>query len=153
ILPLSYGGSNGMLTQDNFDAQLWRRYGTSRLARTVCAAPTGAANTALYGKMPSITYQDYPEAALIVLWGVNPSASGIHLVPYVREAQRRGAKLVVIDPRATPLARSADVHLAVKPGTDVAIALAIHRYLFVNGHADEAFLKAHTRGADKLRER
>ena len=95
ILPYSYGGSNGLLTQDNLDATLWRRFGTSRLARTVCAAPTGAANMALYGKMPSVTYQDYPDARLIVLWGVNPSASGIHLVPYVREAQKRGAKLVV----------------------------------------------------------
>ena len=62
ILPFSYGGSNGLLTQDNIDAQLWRRFGTSRLARTLCAAPTGAANQALYGKMPSVTYQDYPEA-------------------------------------------------------------------------------------------
>ena len=114
--PYSYGGSNGLLTQDNSDATLWRRLGTSRLARTVCAAPTGAANLALYGKMPSVTYQDYPEARLIILWGVNPSASGIHLVPYVREAQKRGAKLVVIDPRTTPLARQADVHLAVRPG-------------------------------------
>ena len=108
---------------------------------------------ALYGKMPSVTYQDYPEARLIVLWGVNPSASGIHLIPYVREAQKRGATLVVIDPRTTPLARSADVHLAVKPGTDVAVALAIHRYLFVNGYADETFLRQHTRGAERLRER
>ena len=88
ILPFSYGGSNGLLTQDNLDAQLWRRFGTSRLARTVCAAPTGAANQALYGKMPSVTYQDYPEASLIVLWGVNPSASGIHLVP----VRARGAE-------------------------------------------------------------
>src|SRR5262245_23977685 len=64
ILPYSYGGSNGLLTQDNIDAQLWRRFGTSRLARTVCAAPTGAANMALYGKMPSVTYEDYPEAKL-----------------------------------------------------------------------------------------
>src|SRR5712671_1603786 len=112
ILPYSYGGSNGLLTQDNLDAQLWRRFGTSRLARTGCAAPTGAANMALYGKMPSVTYQDYPEARLIILWGVNPSASGIHLVPYVRAAQKRGAKLVVVDPRTTPLAKSADVHLA-----------------------------------------
>src|SRR4051794_27693611 len=79
VLPFSYGGSNGLLTQDNLDAQLWRRFGTSRLARTVCAAPTGAANQALYGKMPSVVYQDYPEAKLIILWGVNPSASGIHL--------------------------------------------------------------------------
>src|SRR6266851_6799335 len=153
ILPFSYGGSNGLLTQDNLDAQLWRRFGTSRLARTVCAAPTGAANTALYGKMPSITYQDYPEAQLIILWGVNPSASGIHLVPYVREAQKRGATLIVIDPRTTPLARSADVHLAVKPGTDVVVALALHRYLFENGYADDAFLGSHTHGAEMLRER
>ena len=153
ILPYSYGGSNGLLTQDNIDAQLWRRFGTSRLARTVCAAPTSAANMALYGKMPSVTYQDYPEARLIILWGVNPSASGIHLVPYVREAQARGAKLVVVDPRSTPLARAADVHLAVKPGTDVAVALAIHRFLFANGFADETFLRDHTRGADRLRER
>src|SRR3954470_23987578 len=153
ILPFSYGGSNGLLTQDNLDAQLWRRFGTSRLARTVCAAPTGAANAALYGKMPSVTYQDYPEAQLIVLWGVNPSASGIHLVPYLRDAQKRGAKLVVIDPRATPLARSADVHLAVKPGTDLVVALAMHRYLFATGAADAEFLDAHTHNAGKLRER
>ena len=153
ILPFSYGGSNGLLTQDNLDAQLWRRFGTSRLARTVCAAPTGAANMALYGKMPSVTYQDYPEAKLIILWGVNPSASGIHLVPFVREAQRCGAKLVVVDPRSTPLARSADVHLPVKVGADVIVALALHRHLFANGYVDEAFLRAHTRNADKLRER
>jgi anaerobic selenocysteine-containing dehydrogenase len=153
ILPYSYGGSNGLMTQDNFDAMLWRRLGTSRLARTLCAAPTGAANMALYGKMPSVVYEDYPEARLIVLWGVNPTASGIHIVPYVREAQKRGAKLVVIDPRSTQLARAADIHLAVKPGTDVAVALAIHRYLFENGFANDRFLSEHTHNAARLRER
>ncbi len=153
ILPYSYGGSNGLMTQDNFDAKLWRRLGTSRLARTLCAAPTGAANMALYGKMPSVVYEDYPEAQLIILWGVNPTTSGIHLVPYVREAQKRGAKLVVIDPRSTQLARAADIHLAVKPGTDVAVALAIHRYLFTNGFANETFLTEHTRHSERLRER
>ena len=60
ILPYSYGGSNGLLTQDTSDATVFRRLGASRLARTVCAAPTGAANEALYGKMPSIAYEDYP---------------------------------------------------------------------------------------------
>src|SRR5512139_295916 len=95
ILPFSYGGSNGLLTQDTSDATLFRRLGASRLARTVCAAPTGVANLAMYGKMPSITYEDYPAARLIVIWGANPSASGIHLVPYIRDAQRNGATLVV----------------------------------------------------------
>jgi anaerobic selenocysteine-containing dehydrogenase len=153
ILPYSYGGSNGLLTQDNLDATLWRRLGTSRLARTVCAAPTGAANMGLYGKMPSVTYEDYPSARLIVLWGVNPNASGIHLIPFVRQAQRNGATLVVIDPRTTPLARSADVHLAVHPGTDLPVALAIHRFLFTEGFADGTFLRDHTVHADCLQER
>jgi anaerobic selenocysteine-containing dehydrogenase len=153
ILPYSYGGSNGLLTQDNIDAQLWRRFGTSRLARTVCAAPTGAASMAIYGKMAGVVYADYPEAKLIILWGVNPSASGIHIIPFIREAQSRGAKLVVIDPRTTPLSRSADIHLPIKPGTDVAVALAIHRYLFANGHTNDAFLLQHTTGAAALKER
>jgi anaerobic selenocysteine-containing dehydrogenase len=153
ILPFSYGGSNGLLTQDTIDAELWRRFGTSRLARTVCAAPTGAANQALYGKMAGISYPDYPHARLIVLWGVNPSASGIHLVPYVREAQRKGATLVVIDPRKTPLARHADLHIAPRPGTDLPLALAVHRHLFEEGCADLAFLDAHATGVADLRAR
>src|SRR5207248_4957269 len=108
---------------------------------------------ALYGMLPAVTYRDYREASLIILWGVNPAASQMHLIPYVREAQKRGAKLVVVDPRTTALARAADVHLAVKPGTDVVVALAIHRYLFANGFAATEFLHEHTHGADRLRER
>jgi len=153
VLPFYYGGSNGLLTQDTADARLFRRFGASRLARTVCASTTSAANQALYGKMPSVTYEDYAHAELIVIWGFNPSASGIHLVPYIKQAQQHGAKLVVIDPRSTPLARTSDLHLAVRPGTDVAVALALHRYLFEGGLADEDFLADHTTGADRLRER
>ena len=151
ILPYSYGGSNGLLTQDTSDATLFRRLGASRLARTVCAAATGAANQAMYGKMASVTYLDFQDARLIVVWGCNPSASGIHLVPHIREAQRRGAKLIVVDPRTTQLARHADLHLAIRPGTDLPVALAIHRHLFETGGADTQFLAAHTRGGDRLR--
>lgn len=153
ILPFCYGGSNGLLTQDATDAAFFRKLGASRLKRTVCAAPTGAAHLALYGKMASVTYQDYVHARLIVIWGMNPSVSGIHAVPYIREARKRGATLVVVDPRKTPLARAADLHLAVRPGTDLPVALALHRVLFEEGHADQAFLDAHTTGADRLRER
>jgi anaerobic selenocysteine-containing dehydrogenase len=153
ILPFCYGGSNGALTHDGLDALFFRRLGASRLARTVCAAPTGAANLALYGKMPSVTYQDYPHARLIVFWGMNPSVSGIHAIPYLREARENGARIVVVDPRTTPVAKTADLHLSVRPGTDVAVALAIHRFLFEEGFADAAFLAAHAHGADELRAR
>lgn len=153
ILPFCYGGSNGLLTQDTNDAVLFRGFRTSRLARTVCAAPTGAANQGLYGKMPGVTYADYVHARLIVLWGVNPAASGIHLIPYIREARKLGARLVVVDPRTTSLARQADLHLAPRPGTDLPIALAVHRYLFEHGAVDERFLAEHTKGAAELRAR
>jgi anaerobic selenocysteine-containing dehydrogenase len=153
VLPLCYGGSNGMLTQDYADAILFRRLKTSRLLRTVCAAPTGAANMGLYGKMASVVYQDYPSARLIVIWGVNPGASGIHIMPYLKEARDNGSTIVVIDPRATGIARQADIHLPVRPGTDLAVALAIHRHLFETGRADLDFLARHTTGAESLRER
>jgi anaerobic selenocysteine-containing dehydrogenase len=153
VLPLCYGGSNGMLTQDYADAILFRRLNASRLLRTVCAAPTGAANMGLYGKMASVVYQDYPLARLIIIWGVNPGASGIHIMPFLKEAREKGATIVVVDPRATGIARQADIHLAVRPGTDLVVALAIHRHLFETGRADQAFLDRHATGADVLRER
>jgi anaerobic selenocysteine-containing dehydrogenase len=152
ILPYYYGGSNGLLTQNTNDAELWRRFGTSRLATTICAAPTSAAALGLYGKMATVVYQDYPQAKLIILWGVNPTASGIHLVPFIKEAQAAGATLVVIDPRTTSLAKAADLHLAVRPGTDLPVALALHRVMFEEGHADQAFLDAHTHGWERLRD-
>lgn len=153
ILPLCYGGSNGALTQDGVDARMFRRLGASRLARTVCAAPSGSAAMGLYGKMPGIALADYEHSALTVLWGCNPSASGIHLVPPLQRARARGAKLIVIDPRRTPLARHADVHLAIRPGTDLVVALALARWLFDHGHANLEFLERHATGVEAFRER
>ena len=153
ILPFSYGGSNGLLSQDTADARLFRQFGTSRLARTVCAIPTSTANQALYGKMPGVAYADYRHARLIVVWGANPSSSGIHLVPHIKAAQQAGAALVVVDPRRTNLARQADIHLPLKPGTDVVVALALHRYLFERDLADAQFLAERTHGVEQLRER
>jgi anaerobic selenocysteine-containing dehydrogenase len=153
ILPLCYGGSNGWLTHNTLDLRLFHRLGASQLARTVCAAATGAASTGLYGKMPGVAYDDYPHARLIVIWGCNPAVSGIHLVPFLRRAQRAGATLVVVDPRRTPLARQADLHLAVRPGTDLPVALAIINALFESGRADLKFLDSHTRNWQTLRDR
>src|SRR5262249_22316841 len=88
VLPFYYGGSNGRTSQDPRDARLCGRCGASRLERTVCAAPTSLANQTLYGGMAGVSYPDYPEAQLVVIWGANPSATGIHLVPFIREARK-----------------------------------------------------------------
>jgi anaerobic selenocysteine-containing dehydrogenase len=153
ILPYSYGGSNGLVTHLTTDADLWRAVGASRLARTICAAPTGMAAQAMYGKMNGVAYPDYAEAKLIVIWGANPSATSIHLVPFIKAARERGARVVVVDPRATPLARQADLHLPVRPGSDMAVAASLARYLFETGQADMAFLEANAAGVDAFRAR
>jgi anaerobic selenocysteine-containing dehydrogenase len=107
----------------------------------------------LYGKMAGVSYQDYAAARLIVVWGMNPSVSGIHLVPYILEAQKKGARLVVVDPRRTRLAESAELHLAPRPGTDLPVALSVIRWLFAEGRADRRFLDAHAHGAAELERR
>ncbi|HKD17157.1 MAG TPA: molybdopterin-dependent oxidoreductase [Thermoanaerobaculia bacterium] len=153
IVQVSYGGSNGYLSQDTTDARLFYRLGASRLLRTVCAAPSGSAAMGLYGKMPGVAYQDYAHANLVVVWGMNASVTGIHLVPYILEARKRGAKLVVVDPRRTRLADGADLHLALRPGTDLPVALAVIRWLFESGRADRKFLAETAHGADELERR
>ena len=151
VLPYYYGGSNGLLTNDLEDARFFRRLGASRLARTLCAAPTGAAATAMYGQMPGVAYEDYEAARLIVVWGCNPSASGIHLVSHIKAAQKAGARLVVVDPRRTPLARQADLHLPVRPGTDLPVALRSSASCSSAAGPISDFLAHHATGADELR--
>ncbi|HSS76806.1 MAG TPA: molybdopterin-dependent oxidoreductase, partial [Thermoanaerobaculia bacterium] len=79
--------------------------------------------------------------------------SVIHLIPILQEAQSKGARLVVIDPRRTNLAKKADLHLAPRPGTDLPLALAVIRWLFAEGKADLDFLSTHTTGGEELRQR
>jgi anaerobic selenocysteine-containing dehydrogenase len=153
ILPCFYGGSNGKFTQDSSDAVLFRRLGASRLHRGLCAAATTAAAVGVYGGMAGVPLDDYQHARLIVVWGTNPHASGIHFVPAVQRAQAAGAKLLVVDPRATKLARAADLHVAPRPGTDLPLALALVHWLFENGRADLEFLARHATGVEELRRR
>jgi len=150
ILPYHYGGSNGVFGDDAADARFFNRLGASEMEKTLCAAPTGAVYSAMYGRMGGVPPQDYERARAIVLWGVNPSATSIHLVPQVRAAQQAGAFVAVVDPRSTPLARAADLHLRPLPGTDVVLALAVIHELLRLGAADLDFVAQHVSGFDEL---
>ena len=105
--------------------------------------------------MPGVALDDYVHARLIVVWGTNPSATGIHLVPH-RAGGAGGAarKLVVVDPRRTPLAKQADLHLAPRPGRATSpLALAVHPLAVRERRRRREFLAAHATGADELRRR
>jgi anaerobic selenocysteine-containing dehydrogenase len=152
ILPFAYGGSNGLLTDGALDARFFRLLGASRLERTVCAAPTGAAARALYGKMSGVDLPDFALARFIIVWGANPKHSNIHLMPYLKAAREAGGRVALVDPRLTMSPRYVDLHLPVFPGTDAAVALAMIAHLDRIGRADRAFLRAHTTGWERLLE-
>jgi anaerobic selenocysteine-containing dehydrogenase len=151
ILPVWYGGSNGILTGGAMDVRFWTRLGASQCGRTLCAANTGAGAKAVYGGMASADMSDVEHTDLVILWGVNPSASGIHLAGAVKALQKRGGSLIVVDPRRSPLLRPQDLHLAPLPGTDVPLALALMYVAITEGLVNEAFLAQHAEGWGDLR--
>ncbi|MGK2858526.1 MAG: molybdopterin-containing oxidoreductase family protein [Thermoanaerobaculia bacterium] len=150
ILPYSYGGSNGFVSDGLLDAYFFARLGASQIKKTLCAAPTGAIATAMYGKMPGVAPEDYVHSKMIVIWGANPKASQIHLIPFLQEARKRGAFIVSIDPRQALSAKEVDLHLSILPGSDVVVALAIIGELARLGAIDDAFLAAHATGSGEL---
>lgn len=150
ILPYFYGGSNAMLGQETTDFAYFAKLGASRLARTVCAAPTAEAAMGMYGKMPGVAFEDYVHARFILIWGGNPKASNIHLVPFMKEARNRGAKIAVVDPKLNFSQREYDLHLPVFPGADLPVALAMIRYWHQNNLLDRAFLEKHANNLEQL---
>ncbi len=153
ILPYSYSGTLGLVQLAAVDARLWNRMGASGLERSICGAAAEAAVNASYGARLAPDPADLLHSRLILLWGHNPASTGPHLLPILREAQRRGAYVVVIDPRRTLTARSADEHIAPRPATDGALALGLMHVLFAEGLHDEPWLRGNTIGWEDLRER
>ncbi|MDQ3411189.1 MAG: molybdopterin-dependent oxidoreductase, partial [Chloroflexota bacterium] len=153
ILPYSYSGTLGLLQLVIANARLWNRMGASGLDRAICDAAANAAVTATLGARWSVDMRDAVHARLIILWGHNPASTGPHFIPFLRDAQRQGAHVVVIDPRRTLTARAADEHLQPHPATDAALALGLMHVIFAEGLHDEPWLRAHTLGWEALRER
>jgi anaerobic selenocysteine-containing dehydrogenase len=153
ILPYSYSGTLGVLNAGAADARLWNRMGASGLDRTICDASGEAAVTATYGARRAPDMRDVVHSKLVILWGSNPATSGPHFMPFLREAQRSGAYVVVIDPRRSLTAKSADEYIPLRPATDGALALGLMNVLFAEGLADESWLEANTIGWRELRGR
>ncbi len=153
ILPYSYSGTLGLLQLSICNARLWNRMGASGLERSICGAAAEAAVEATLGARWSPDPADVLHSRLILLWGHNPASTGPHFMPLLRQAQKNGAYVVVIDPRRTLTARSADEHIQPYPATDAALALGMMHVLFAEGLADEIWLEANTVGWRDLRER
>jgi len=151
ILPFSYGGTLGQIHGNGMDRRFFHRLGASQLDRTICSEAGEVALISVTGAKNGVAPEDYRHSRYIIAWGANIHGNNIHLWPFVEEARRNGAKLVVIDPFQTRTARVADWHLAIRPGTDVALALGLMNYIIENDLYDAPFVAAHTVGFEELR--
>ncbi|HQX62041.1 MAG TPA: molybdopterin oxidoreductase family protein [Thermomicrobiales bacterium] len=153
ILPYSYSGTLGLVQNVVTAARLFNRIGASGLERSICDAAASAAIAATLGAKWAPLAQDVEHANLVIIWGHNPASTNPHFMPFLRRAQRAGTKVIVIDPRRTTTARSADLLLQPKPATDGALALGMMNIIFAEGLHDEAWLETHALGWRELRER
>ena len=153
ILPYSYAGTIGQLGYGSMDRRFFHRLGASQLDRTICSTAGGAALLSVYGIKLGTEPQDFAHSKLIIAWGANIHGNNIHLWPFIEEARRNGAKLVVIDPYRTRTAALADVHLAIRPGTDTALALSMMQVILKENLQDDAYIAANTHGFADLKTR
>jgi len=151
VLPYSYAGTIGKLGYGSMDRRFFHRLGASQLARTICSEAGGVALKSVYGVKLGTPPQDFAHAGLILAWGANVHGNNVHLWPFIEEARRKGAKLVVIDPYRTKTAGLADEHLAINPGTDLALALGMMHVILSMGLEDRDYVERCTTGFDELK--
>jgi anaerobic selenocysteine-containing dehydrogenase len=153
VVPYSYAGTMGLLQGESMSARFFHRLGASLLDRTICASAGGDALAATYGGKLGMHLESFADSQLILIWGSNSIASNLHFWTFAQQAKRNGAKLVCIDPRRTETADKCHQHIAILPGTDGALALALMHELITNSWLDEDYIARHVDGFDALRER
>ncbi|HKF22330.1 MAG TPA: molybdopterin oxidoreductase family protein [Candidatus Angelobacter sp.] len=153
ILPYSYGGTLGHLNNAGMAHRFFYRLGASQLNRTICATAGGDAMVTVIGRKLGTEPEQFRESKYIIAWGANIHGTNIHLWPFIEEARRKGAKLVVIDPYKTRTAACADWYLPINPGTDVALALGMMHVIINEELYDADYVGKYTLGFEQLRER
>ena len=151
VMPLNYAGPHGMLAMDSMSLRFFHKLGASQLyRRSMCGAVRSEAWAGTYGAVPGIGPEAASAAQLNIVWGNNATVANLHLVRNVRQAMRKGGRLVVVDPLRTKLAEQADLHLAIRPGTDVVLAFALAAELERLGAHDARFIAENVLGYDEF---
>src|SRR5262245_47754699 len=153
ILPYSYAGTMGLIQGESMDRRLFHKLGASLLDRTICSSAGGAGYRATIGLSMGTDPERFSEAKLILIWGSNPITSNVHLWPTILAAKRKGAKVIAIDPYRSLTAEKCDQHIALLPGTDGALALALMHVIISEDLIDRDYVDRYTLGFELLRER
>jgi len=153
ILPYSYAGTMGLVQGESIAQRFFHKLGASRLDRTICAAAGAAGLRYTYGAALGMHTEHFAESEIILIWGSNPIASNLHFWTRAQEAKCNGAKLIAIDPYRSLTAEKCHQHIALKAGTDGALALGMMHVLITDDRLDHDYIAAHTLGYEQLRAR
>ena len=151
ILPYSYGGTLGALNGSSMYRRFFHRLGASQLERSICSAAGEAGIISVLGVKLGTEPEQFRDSRYIIAWGANIHGNNVHLWPFIEEARRNGAKLVVIDPYRTRTAKCADWYLPINPGTDAALALGMMHVILAESLHDEDYIRRYTLGFDALK--
>jgi anaerobic selenocysteine-containing dehydrogenase len=150
VMPLNYAGPHGLLAGDSMSLRFFHKLGATQLfRRALCGGVRSEAWAGTYGAVPGIGPDAAGQAQLNIVWGNNATVTNLHLVRQIRTAQRQGGRLVVIDPLRSKIAEQADLHLAIRPGTDVLLGFALAVELDRMGAHDRRFIADHVLGYDE----
>ncbi len=153
ILPYSYLGTEGILNGLNVGDPFFNKLGATISERTFCDSGACTGYMMTVGPTPGTDPESFVHSRYIILWACNTISTNLHHWPFLAEAQKRGAKIVVIDPVKTRTARQADWHIPIKPGTDGALAMAMINAVIAEGLIDKDYVEKYTVGYEELAER
>ncbi|MGO9542924.1 MAG: molybdopterin-dependent oxidoreductase [Terriglobales bacterium] len=153
ILPYSYGGTLGALNGASMDRRFFHRLGASQLERTICSDAGEVGLQSVIGIKLGTEPEQFVHSRYIIAWGSNIHGNNVHLWPFIEEARRLGAKLVVIDPYRTRTAKLADWYLPINPGTDAALALGLMHVIINENLFDAEYVSRYTVGFEDLKAR
>ena len=153
ILPYSYLGTQGVLNGLSVGDAFFNKLGATVSERTFCDSGAITAFFMTCGPTAAIDPESFVHSKYIILWAINPISTNLHHWPFIKEAQTRGATIVVIDPFETRTAKQADWHLRIRPGTDAALALGMMNVIIAEDLVDHDYVARHTVGYDELKAR
>ena len=153
IQPYSYAGTMGRVQGEGMAARFFNKIGAARLDRTICSSAGAEGLAFTLGGKVGTRVEHFAEAQLILIWGSNAITSSVHFWSYVQTAKRHGARVICIDPRRTETADKCHQHIALLPGTDAALALALMHELITHDWLDHDYIARYTLGWEALRER
>jgi len=153
IMPHAYlgnqGTANGLTAGDAF----FNRLGSTVAEKTYCESGSSTAWVMTVGPTGGLDVESLAYAKYIIVWGMNMVSTNLHAWPFVLEAKSKGAKIVVIDPFRSRTAKQADWHIAIKPGTDAALALGMMNVIIEEGLVDYDYVEKYTLGYEDLKAR